>query len=603
MWKGANSFLGQVPLAVWALLLMALFSFGVFHYKQQLQMDSYERIIPLEKQVSEAAYQLSKGYIHLEKFAAKRSEIQPSDVFSCIEQAHSMIRTAAIRLKGKNKPPRISDGGICIDLEERFSRLQSVLGIFLDLTYKRVDSSAESSDLLGIQQHKLYNEAEGIMEEVISDLQMRAGLLEHKQQRINTLLSGAWVGFAVVMAMVIVRIDRKGRAWERALARSEARMRSIFTALPDPVLVIDHTGTILDVPSPSDSLLPDVPDRIKGTNIQTLVGEEKAPRAVQLINEVLADGKLRILEYEQQANKRKFHFEGRIVSLNDRGNQRVLWIAHDLTEFRKSQERRIDLERRIQQAQKMESLGVMAGGIAHDFDNLLTSVMGHAEVAMTAVEPGSEMSENLQEIHTASCRAAELAAQMLKYSGNTHLAFDTVDLCSLIADLEAELRHRIPESINLEFNCPGEGALFDGDYEHLHQAARNLALNAAEAIGNENNGRIVISAGIRDCTREELQDNYLKESHPPGEYAFIKVEDNGCGIPSDDYERLFDPFFTTKFTGRGLGLAAVQGIVRSHDGLIRVHSKPGKGTWFEILLPVAKRVPSELDVPDYSGIL
>jgi signal transduction histidine kinase len=191
---------------------------------------------------------------------------------------------------------------------------------------------------------------------------------------------------------------------------------------------------------------------------------------------------------------------------------------------------------------------------------------------------------------------------MLKYSGNTHLAFDSMDLCALISDLETELQHQIPDSIKLVFRCPDEPTFIEGDYEQLHQVVRNMALNSAEAIGDEA-GRIEISAGICNCTSQELRDNYLKESHPAGEYAFIKVEDDGCGIPDDDYERLFDPFFTTKFTGRGLGLAAVQGIVRSHNGVIRVHSIPDHGTSFEVLFPVFKRIDTEPEGPDFSGIL
>jgi PAS domain S-box-containing protein len=429
-------------------------------------------------------------------------------------------------------------------------------------------------------------------------------LLATRQKIVGTVIAATWVLFAIGLSLVIVRADSRGRDWERALARSEARMRSILAAFPDPVLVVDRNGMILDVPSPSQELLPDAPDRLKGSEISVLVGKGKGREAKELIGRAIAgSGEVLTLEYEQEVQGVKKMFEGRILAIRGAATPRVLWMAHDLTGLKHAQERRLALERRIQQAQKLESLGAMAGGIAHDFDNLLTAVIGHAEFAMGMVDADSPVRDSLGDIHTTACRAAELAAQMLKYSGNTRLESEMVDLCELALTVEQELAPELPDGVELNIFRAAPEAEFEGDQEQVRQVLRNLVFNAVEAIAGEE-GKIDVHVGVRECSVGELSDNYLKENHPPGKYAFLRVEDSGCGIGEDDYDRLFDPFFTTKFTGRGLGLAAVQGIVRSHEGVIRVRTQPGSGTSFEILFPLRKRERSDVDGRfDYGSIL
>lgn len=603
MWSGPHSIVSKIPLAVWALLLMALFSFAVFNYQQSLQMASFRSIQPLEDCVREAGYRLSKGYLHLARLAAGEPGVSRRAAFRYLRQARTSVRAGLSRLRADEGRFTARVRAADVVLRSRFEELEIALQAFLDAAEDRFEGNGtDGTPLSRPQLGVAYRQAEEVIDEIRTELSFRARLLERKQRQVNILLSGGWVAFAIGMCFVIVRVESRGRQWELALARSEARLRSMFAVFPDPVLIIDADGRIVDVPSPSHGLLPGEPEQLRGAGLEQVVGADRADEAITLIRKAASGDQVLTFEYEQVVRGRKRFFEGRIVSIPDSGQSHVLWLAHDLTSFRETQERRLDLERRVRQAQKLESLGVMAGGIAHDFDNLLTSIIGHAEVAMTEMNDRQPLAECLREVHKAASKAAELAAQMLRYSGNTHLAFGRTDICGLVADVVSGLETEIPDWVDVSVESNRKSAEFDGDYQQIHQIIRNLVLNASEAIGRVP-GAIRIYTGMRTCTQNELEDNYFKESYPPGDYAFVRVEDTGCGINEKDYERLFDPFFTTKFTGRGLGLAAVQGIVRSHDGIIRVNSVPGSVTRFEILFPVAKRDrPAETNAVDLKQV-
>ncbi len=585
---------GRVPVAVWAVLAMALLSYWIFAYKDRLQSEAYDRIQPLDECVREAGYRLAKGYLQVERLAAGDQSASGDEAMAILEQALTTVKTGSAslsRLDGRNDSY----------LHGKMYGLQAILGIIVDLAGRRTEAAADANVDLGRQHYRLYLDAEGIIAEIVGELKMRRQLIEQKQQQMSMVLLLAWVVFVLGMCAVILRAQWRSREWERALGRSEARLRGVLAAFPDPVLVVDRGGTILDVPSASSPLLPLPPDDMKGRPLTDFLPADKAEEGKRLIGEVLATGVMKTLAYEADVQAGHCYFEARVVPMGAgvTGQPRALWMVHDLTVFRQAQERKIDFERRLQQVQKLESLGVMAGGIAHDFDNLLTGVLGHTELAMGQVSPESAVYESLQEIHRAACRAAELAAQMLKYSGNSRPAFASVDLAEILRQVEGELRPVVASRIELLVSPPSQPTSFSGDFEQIRQLLRNLILNGVEAISGS--GRVSVQAGIRHCDRHYLRDNYLKESHPDGDYAYLRVEDTGCGIDDEIHERLFDPFFTTKFMGRGLGLAAVHGIVRSHRGVIKLTSRVGEGACFEILFPVAPEPEDE--GPDYSGIL
>jgi len=248
---------------------------------------------------------------------------------------------------------------------------------------------------------------------------------------------------------------------------------------------------------------------------------------------------------------------------------------------------RVELERQILQAQKLESLGVLAGGIAHDFNNILMAILGHADLALEDLPQLSPARGSIQEIEKASRRAAELCRQMLAYSGKGHFVIESIHLGHLVEEMVHLLRTTISKKVLLNLNLEKSLPPTEGDATQLRQVIMNLVINASEAIGDRS-GVITISTGAMDCTPEYLTETYLDEDLVPGLYVSLEVSDTGCGMDRETQSRIFEPFFTTKFTGRGLGMAAVLGIVRGHKGALKVYSEPNKGTTFKLLFPAAE---------------
>jgi PAS domain S-box-containing protein len=269
---------------------------------------------------------------------------------------------------------------------------------------------------------------------------------------------------------------------------------------------------------------------------------------------------------------------------------RMFGTIQDITERRAAAAERDRLELQILHTQKLESLGVLAGGIAHDFNNILMSVLGNAGLARLRLPPESPAVENLHQIEQAASRAADLAKQMLAYSGKGKFVVEPVDLNRLTEEMEHMLRVSISKKAILRYNFSRPLPAVDADATQVRQVVMNLVINASEAI-EERSGVIAVSTGCVTCTREYLQELWLDEQLPAGLYVTLEIADTGCGMDRETMARLFDPFFTTKFTGRGLGMAAVLGIVRGHRGAIKVYSEPGRGTTFKVFLPASTQQP------------
>lgn len=271
-------------------------------------------------------------------------------------------------------------------------------------------------------------------------------------------------------------------------------------------------------------------------------------------------------------------------------------MVFDMTERKRAEAERKNLEAQVQQAQKLESLGVLAGGIAHDFNNLLMAIMGNADLALQDISEVSPARPMLEEIDKTAHRAAELCKQMLAYSGKGRLVIKPIDLSELVKEMGHMLAVSISKKAVLNYNLAERLPSVEVDPTQIRQVIMNLIINASESIGEEN-GVISVSTGIMNCTQQYLLATQLHDKAQEGEYVFVEVADSGCGMDAGTIEKIFDPFFTTKFTGRGLGLAAVLGIVRGHQGALKVDSEPGKGTVFRVLLPAlsyrAEVVPLE----------
>ena len=269
-------------------------------------------------------------------------------------------------------------------------------------------------------------------------------------------------------------------------------------------------------------------------------------------------------------------------------------LAIDITAQKHAETERLTLERRLLEGQKLESLGVLAGGIAHDFNNLLTTMLGNAELARLTVLPETAAANHLERIEQAAHRAADLCRQMLAYAGKRPLVTRTVCLSETIASTAELLSVSLPKNTTVDLRLARDLPGVIADATQLQQIAMNLLLNAADAIGREP-GTITVTTFARDADAAFLRTALHAPELAPGCYVGLEVTDTGCGMTPETMARIFEPFFTTKFSGRGLGLAAVLGIVQSHRGALFVESTPGQGSTFRLLFPAspAPSVPGD----------
>ncbi len=241
------------------------------------------------------------------------------------------------------------------------------------------------------------------------------------------------------------------------------------------------------------------------------------------------------------------------------------------------------LENDMLQRQKLESIGRLAGGLAHDFNNLLVAILGGASLAMESLPPTHPAQKLLEGVVDAGDRAAQLTRQMLSYAGKSNLFVEPVDIRELVRDTCSLVRSSLPKNVHLQVRIETEIPPIDTDKEQMRQVVMDLVMNAVEAVGQAG-GTVEVCTEVADINGEGAG---FRPPVSPGKYVILEVCDSGCGMDDEIRKKIFDPFFTTKSTGRGLGLAAVQGFVRSNRGGIQIDSAPGQGTRFRIVLPAA----------------
>ncbi|MFQ5416121.1 MAG: ATP-binding protein, partial [Myxococcota bacterium] len=263
---------------------------------------------------------------------------------------------------------------------------------------------------------------------------------------------------------------------------------------------------------------------------------------------------------------------------------RAVGAVRDITARRQATEQLRKLEMQKHESERLESLGVLAGGIAHDFNNLLAVIGGNAALAASELSSPEALEKRLERIRSAADYAVALTDQILTYAGKPSLIVSPLDLGNLIASLLDLLRASISSKCRIEMQLCDDLPAIDGDSTQIRQIIMNLVTNASEAFG-ENEGRILLRTGTMNAHPDYLGDAHGAAARQPGEYVYFEVIDNGRGIDADSRKRIFEPFFSTKFSGRGLGLAAVHGIVQAHGGVIKLTSEPGWGTAFRVLFP------------------
>jgi PAS domain S-box-containing protein len=257
-------------------------------------------------------------------------------------------------------------------------------------------------------------------------------------------------------------------------------------------------------------------------------------------------------------------------------------IARDITRQRQ-------LEEQLRHTKKLESLGVLAGGVAHDFNNLLTGILGNASLALETVAANNPVRGMLRDILSASEHASHLTRQLLAYAGKGRFVVEPVNLSALVREISHLIQTSIPKSVQLRLDLQEDLPAIEADGSQMQQLIMNLVINGAEAVGEGNVGTVLVATSVQDVDEQYLLTTIGHNNITQGRYVDLEVHDTGSGMDEATIQRIFDPFFTTKFMGRGLGLAAVQGIVRSHKGAMRVYSRVGQGSTFKVLLPAIEQ--------------
>jgi two-component system, cell cycle sensor histidine kinase and response regulator CckA len=279
----------------------------------------------------------------------------------------------------------------------------------------------------------------------------------------------------------------------------------------------------------------------------------------------------------------------------------LLGISIDVTERDRAEKERASLHAQLLQVQKLESLGLLAGGIAHDFNNILTAILGGAATARLSLPPESPAHGDLDIVIAAAQRAADLTRQMLAYSGKGRFEIRPIDVSRHVREIADLLETTLPKKVQLRLELAARLPAVEADVAQVQQVLMNLVINGAEAIGDER-GTVLVTTGMQEIDEQYAQSLFAAEIKS-GRYVFIEVHDTGSGMDEETKAKIFDPFFTTKFTGRGLGLAAVLGIVHGHSGAIKVYSSPGRGSTFKVFFPASSREPLEVTkvAPPFRG--
>ncbi|SDS66616.1 transporter substrate-binding domain-containing protein [Opitutus sp. GAS368] len=405
------------------------------------------------------------------------------------------------------------------------------------------------------------------------------------------------VFFVAALAVLLWqrRLLRRVSSQARAIRENEERLQLVFEGSQDGFWDWDVTsGHILRSPRWA-GMLGYTLEEIGGGRKSFLdrVHPDDLPRVLADIK-LMEEGKDHYAhEFRMRAKSGEWKWildRGKVVARDPAtGNPlRITGTHTDITARKLAEETADRLEQKMQETQKLESLGVLAGGIAHDFNNLLSVVLGNASLARLEAAETPVNAARLDSIVTAANRAAELCRQLLAYAGKGRFSLTRLSLNELVTETTRLLELSISKQARLEFALAPAVPAIEGDASQLRQIIMNLVINASEALGENNPGTIRLATTVVTLPRPGALDSGPVAELAPGEYACMEISDTGCGMPPEVLARIFDPFFTTKFTGRGLGLAAVLGIVRTHQGALQVTSTAGRGSTFHIYLPVSQ---------------
>ena len=400
--------------------------------------------------------------------------------------------------------------------------------------------------------------------------------------RIISDFAGVVAYFVTSLTAVLLIVDRQ--RVQRALERAEAQLRLTQEYAPVGICRLSVDNYVLEVNSRMCEITGHSRAEFLGRHLRDLLVPEGVKPGEQQRFERFVRGATRFFSDERQIRRG----DGTIIWVNlivSRVPGRagaldyLILILQDINEQKQAAER-------LRSLQKLESIGLLAGGIAHDFNNLMTAILGFATLAKDRAAPEDPVRRDLDVIIGAAEKGANLTSQLLAYAGKGQFVPALVDISELVRKTETLLRPSLRGGVNLRFDLADELPRVLADPRQMQQLIANLVINSAEAVGEGKNGSVVVRTGLRSFVGQYSLEPAVGQL-APGEYVMLEVQDDGDGMDAVTMGRIFDPFFSTKFTGRGLGLAAVSGIVRSLGGAIFVSSAVGGGTTVTVLLPPA----------------
>ena len=394
---------------------------------------------------------------------------------------------------------------------------------------------------------------------------------------------------------------------EESLRESEERLRTVIQHMPVLMVAFDQQGNIVAWNQECE--------HVTGYRADEMVGD---PKAMERLYPHAAQRMAMMAEWRWP--RRDYRGREWEVTCKDKTLRTVSWsniskafpvadwsswvIGIDITAAKRAQAEREQMQSKLLQTQKLESLGVLAGGIAHDFNNLLTGILGNAGLALLRLEASNPARELIHRVISASERAAELTRQMLAYAGKASFEIRPISLSEHILETTHHLTATISKKVAFDLRLADGLPAVEVDPAQIQQLAMNLIINAAESCGDDP-GTVTISTRLVQVGAGQHEQWFTGETLSPGLYICLEVQDTGSGMDEGTVARIFDPFFTTKFTGRGLGLSTVLGIVRAHRGSLQVKSTPGQGSTFKVLLPASQQAledhPAEDQVSSLSG--
>jgi two-component system, cell cycle sensor histidine kinase and response regulator CckA len=405
----------------------------------------------------------------------------------------------------------------------------------------------------------------------------------------------SWMLVCTLITSIIGSVNSTVRRMLLELHLEKRQYEALVHGNPALIARFDANGVISFANDTAETLLHGSDTPIIGKRITEFIPVEEHGRVFELLMTPGEPIPIDLLLHSPNGDRHIIRWKAVSILDEDDAIREFVAVGFDVTDIRRAEAERREFLERLYHAKKLESLSVIAGGIAHDFNNILTGILGHCELGKEYVPEGHPLLTHLNAIHESSFQAAQLVEKMNAYAGHAQVKITPFDVNDMIRSTLDMVRVNLPDSVEVRFNATTKLPSLEADQVQIRRVIMNLIINAGEAIGPKP-GNIDVQTDRIILNGEERLDESSSENRPnlpPGEYVRVRVRDDGPGMDESTRKRVFEPFFSTKFQGRGLGLASVMGIIQSHSGTIGVSSKPGRGTLFTFLLPVAYRKPSD----------